>query len=322
VSLRINRMSRFDLCGKLNSPEFPADPFFSLSATTKTSTSSSQTMFRRRPHQFLASLTLNSHQIRCKSVKRQYKGNQPRQKPKPKPTPPPQLEKQQKNEVKPETKPIPPKKPKDPLQGMRESNEEAKIVKYPPAPKPVPTYVEPAPASAPDPEPPQSEESLPKVEEPAGPYSGGRPIPEGGPSPMGQSSLGSRRWMYYAMAAIFAAGGAYLFFSKPKPIPAAVRDGQRASLSDQSKPPSENFVKAIKILKEIFGDRCSTNEEELDEFGGEGIMGIGAGGKPRAVVFPESTAEVEVILKMADTFDIPIIPYSGGTSLEGYRLSF
>src|ERR1700734_3431148 len=133
-------MSRFDLCGKLNSPEFPADLFFSL-RKDKTSTSSSQTMFRRRPHQFLASLTLNSHQIRCKSVKRQYKGNQPRQKPKPKPTPPPQLEKQ-KNEVKPETKPIPPKKPKDPLQGMRESNEEAKIIKYPPAPKPVPTYVE------------------------------------------------------------------------------------------------------------------------------------------------------------------------------------
>jgi hypothetical protein len=122
--------------------------------------------------------------------------------------------------------------------------------------------------------------------------------------------------MYYAMAAVFASGGAYLFFSKPKPLPGTV-DGVHHQFLFGNEPPSENFLKAIKILQEIFGDRCSTNEQDLHDFGGEGIMTVGAGSKPRAVVFPESTEEVEVILKMADTFNVPVIPYSGGTSLEG-----
>jgi hypothetical protein len=266
-------------------------------------------MFRRRPHQFLASLTLNSHQIRFKSANRQYKGNLPK-KPKPKPKPKPatspaaQVEKAQTNEVKPEAKTIPPKKPRDPLQGMREANEESKIIKYPP--KPAPTYIIPAPASEPAPEP--EVVSPPQGEASAGPFPGGRPIPAAGVS---------RKWMYYAMAAIFASGGAYLFFSKPTPLPAAVDGVPHQSLSGKAGPLSENFLKAIKILQEIFGDRCSTNEEDLHDFGGEGITTVGNGGKPRAVVFPESTEEVEVILKMADTFNVPVIPYSGGTSLEG-----
>ena len=47
-------------------------------------------------------------------------------------------------------------------------------------------------------------------------------------------------------------------------------------------------------------------------------MSVGAGMKPKAVVFPTTTEEVEVILKIADDYSVPVIPYSGGTSLEGY----
>jgi FAD/FMN-containing dehydrogenase len=35
------------------------------------------------------------------------------------------------------------------------------------------------------------------------------------------------------------------------------------------------------------------------------------------VVFPKSTEDVAKIVKIADKWKMPIIPYSGGTSLEG-----
>ena len=75
---------------------------------------------------------------------------------------------------------------------------------------------------------------------------------------------------------------------------------------------------AIKHLKQIFGERCSTAEEDVGEYGGAGIMTVGAGMKPKAVVFPTTTEEVEVILMIAEDHSVPVIPYSGGTSLEGY----
>jgi len=38
------------------------------------------------------------------------------------------------------------------------------------------------------------------------------------------------------------------------------------------------------------------------------------------VVYPESTEEVSEMVKIANKFHMPIVPYSGGTSLEGqYR---
>jgi hypothetical protein len=82
--------------------------------------------------------------------------------------------------------------------------------------------------------------------------------------------------------------------------------------------PRRNIEKALTVLKDIFQSRFSTDENELAEFTGEGIVKIGSNQKPMAIVWPESTEEVEVILNIAEKYGLPIIPYSGGTSIEGY----
>ncbi|GMM32617.1 hypothetical protein DAMA08_053620 [Martiniozyma asiatica (nom. inval.)] len=43
--------------------------------------------------------------------------------------------------------------------------------------------------------------------------------------------------------------------------------------------------------------------------------------KPFAIIFPESTQDVSKILQLAHQFNVPIVPYSGGTSLEGHYIS-
>lgn len=43
--------------------------------------------------------------------------------------------------------------------------------------------------------------------------------------------------------------------------------------------------------------------------------------KPKLVVFPESTEEVSEILKIAHKYSIPVVPQSGGTSIEGNFIS-
>lgn len=42
--------------------------------------------------------------------------------------------------------------------------------------------------------------------------------------------------------------------------------------------------------------------------------------RPRIVLFPHNTEEVSEIMKVCHEYDIPVIPFSGGTSLEGHFL--
>lgn len=42
---------------------------------------------------------------------------------------------------------------------------------------------------------------------------------------------------------------------------------------------------------------------------------------PDAVVYPESTEEVSKILKLAHEYHVPIVPFTGGTSLEGHYIT-
>ena len=259
------------------------------------------------PSQFLVSTSLNAHQVRYKTAKRLYKGDIPR---KPKPPQKPSVQPPN-NEIKDERKLAPVKKqPRDPLQGMREAHEEAKIIKYPDVVAKAArassalstTGNENSEISG------ESEKHVSAAEDLTSPS--GRPIPPP-PNriPPASNFDGDRKWMFYAMAAIFAAGGAYLFWygdSKPTVAPAII------------KPSTVNVNTAIKKLKQIFRERCCTEEDELEEYGGGGIMSVGPGQRPRAVVFPTTTEEVEVILKIADDYSVPVIPYSGGTSVEGY----
>ena len=45
------------------------------------------------------------------------------------------------------------------------------------------------------------------------------------------------------------------------------------------------------------------------------------GSSPAVVVFPESTDDVVKIVQIADLYRMPVIAYSGATSLEGHYRS-
>ena len=42
------------------------------------------------------------------------------------------------------------------------------------------------------------------------------------------------------------------------------------------------------------------------------------GSWPSVVVWPESTEDVVKVVKIANKYRMPVVPYSGGTSLEGH----
>lgn len=268
-------------------------------------------------------------QLRHKTIKHVYKGEQPRQ-PK-KPTPPSAAVQKP---SKPEVKPIPVKKPKDPLQGMREANERERLRNLAVKAKELENAVPPEPtASSSEKSPPETtktehepgQQSTPLDSSPGAPQSTepppesnlySRPAPRG--PPRSTNGGGGQKWMYYAAALTLAGAGLYLYTSTPKPdSPLFTRD-----LSDPSRPTPANVTKAIRLLKGFFKDRCSTLDDDLEEFGGEGIMRVGEGRKPRAVVWPENTEEVEIILNIAENHGVAVVPYSGGTSLEGYVITF
>ena len=72
---------------------------------------------------------------------------------------------------------------------------------------------------------------------------------------------------------------------------------------------------AVNALKELLGNRCST---------GASVRELHASDEawhrpelPAAVVFPESTEEVQSIVRICAEHECPVVPYGVGTSLEG-----
>ncbi|WP_418317808.1 FAD-binding oxidoreductase [Piscinibacter sakaiensis] len=84
---------------------------------------------------------------------------------------------------------------------------------------------------------------------------------------------------------------------KPRPVPAEMVD----------------------LLRERFGDRCST-ALAVRELHGRDESPIDAP-PPEVVVFCESTEDVADAIKLADRFAVPVIPYGVGSSLEGHLLA-
>ena len=226
------------------------------------------------------------------------------------------------------------KKGRDPLVGMREANVlmKMKMLKYGAVPKKESKGAEAqTPKEGEETGEPKSRPKAVFTEEPSvAPTSSGIPPPPSKPkvklSDIGRPTRDPRRWMYYSMATIFFAGGAYLYLSSPSNAPAIKHDvstpikassANSAFWSAGQGPMPANIRDAIGVLKELLPDKVTTEEDDLEQFGGEGIIGVGKGGRPRAVVYPESTEDVKKIMKVADTYSVPVIPYSGGTSLEG-----
>ena len=77
-----------------------------------------------------------------------------------------------------------------------------------------------------------------------------------------------------------------------------------------------NIALAISALETLLGDRLSTGESIREIHGRDEAYSTPA--LPDAVAFPESTEEVSEIMKICSQFQVPVVPFGIGTSLEGH----
>ena len=75
----------------------------------------------------------------------------------------------------------------------------------------------------------------------------------------------------------------------------------------------------LESLKARFGERCSTAAAVRQQHGRDESP-IDAP-PPEAVVFCESTEDVAEVVKLADRYAVPVIPFGVGSSLEGHLLA-
>lgn len=72
------------------------------------------------------------------------------------------------------------------------------------------------------------------------------------------------------------------------------------------------------IRRELVSPDCiSTDPEDLHAHGYSEWSTVNPEGLPVAVAYPRSTEQVAAIARVCHKYRIPIIPYSGGSSLEG-----
>ncbi|KAI9655773.1 MAG: hypothetical protein M1821_005208 [Bathelium mastoideum] len=81
--------------------------------------------------------------------------------------------------------------------------------------------------------------------------------------------------------------------------------------------------KAIHELRNVLrdGDAISTDDEDLHNHGYSEWSSINTDRLPFAIAYPRSTEEVSQIAKTCSKYRVPMIPYSGGTSLEANSLA-
>ncbi|MCU0986838.1 MAG: FAD-binding protein, partial [Acetobacteraceae bacterium] len=73
---------------------------------------------------------------------------------------------------------------------------------------------------------------------------------------------------------------------------------------------------AVASLRGMFGERCSTATAVREQHGRDESWHAPA--PPDAVVFAESVAEVQAVVRTCASHRVPVIPFGTGTSLEGH----
>lgn len=81
------------------------------------------------------------------------------------------------------------------------------------------------------------------------------------------------------------------------------------------------YEEVISELKGVLlNNQVKTNESTLEQHGGD--ESYHSRSLPDCVVFPETTGDVQQIVKIADKYNTPVIPYGRGTSLEGHVIPY
>lgn len=79
----------------------------------------------------------------------------------------------------------------------------------------------------------------------------------------------------------------------------------------------QDFEKAIAELRAKLGeDAISTDDDDLQRHGYSEWSTVNADRLPVAIAYPKSTEEVAEIAKVCHRYRMPMVPYSGGSSLE------
>ncbi|KAI8081570.1 uncharacterized protein BX664DRAFT_366861 [Halteromyces radiatus] len=112
------------------------------------------------------------------------------------------------------------------------------------------------------------------------------------------------------MAALAGAGLEYMIIH-----PSTVKDSNKL---DKKKPSQTTIQQAFHRLQQVLPPEHVTVDEEILQNHGYSSNSYHNEGSPNIVVFPRNTEEVVELVKIANEFSIPIIPFSGGTSLEGH----
>src|SRR3954469_25566739 len=73
---------------------------------------------------------------------------------------------------------------------------------------------------------------------------------------------------------------------------------------------------AIGPLAAKFGNRLVTSMAVREQHGN--ILTWIANQPPDAVVFPQSTADVQDVVRICAQYKVPVVPFGTGTSLEGH----
>lgn len=82
----------------------------------------------------------------------------------------------------------------------------------------------------------------------------------------------------------------------------------------------EDFQKAVDEITTILGsNNVSYAESEIDNHSDSYYQTHHPkpGQKPKLIVYPANTEEVSAVMKVAHKYKVPIVPFTGGTSLEG-----
>ena len=92
----------------------------------------------------------------------------------------------------------------------------------------------------------------------------------------------------------------------------------------------QDFEAAIEELKayftsqgEAWDDFVTTDQDELERRGLDenGHRTSSEGTKPSVAVYVRDTPDVQAVIRIANKFRMPIVPFSGGTSLEGHYIA-
>lgn len=127
----------------------------------------------------------------------------------------------------------------------------------------------------------------------------------------------SSRYQWFAMGGLTSAAalGAVNYFYNDKSNNTNIVQQQAKRPEEQNKTAVQ---KAFYELQELLPAEHVTVDEETLKLHGYSDNSYHNEGVPNIVVFPRNTEEVSHIVKIANKWDIPIIAFSGGTSLEGH----